>query len=42
MITLTGFADEISQDLEEQLDVLDSEASVILSFEAYGGKTCCS
>ncbi|VTR63190.1 Uncharacterised protein [Actinobacillus pleuropneumoniae] len=26
MITLTGFADEISRDLEEQLDVLESES----------------
>ncbi|WP_163877862.1 sugar phosphate isomerase/epimerase family protein [Paenibacillus favisporus] len=38
MITLTGFADEISSDLEEQLDVLDSEHIRYLELRGVWGK----
>lgn len=38
MITLTGFADEISSDLEEQLDVLESEHIRYLELRGSGGK----
>lgn len=38
MITLTGFADEISQDLEEQLDVLESENIRYLELRGVWGK----
>ncbi len=38
MITLTGFADEISSDLEEQLDVLESENIRYLELRGVWGK----
>lgn len=38
MITLTGFADEISPDLEEQLDVLESENIRYLELRGVWGK----
>ena len=38
MITLTGFADEISRDLEEQLDVLESESIRYLELRGVWGK----
>ncbi|QOT12222.1 sugar phosphate isomerase/epimerase [Paenibacillus sp. JNUCC32] len=38
MITLTGFADEISPDLEEQLDVLESESIRYLELRGVWGK----
>jgi 3-dehydroshikimate dehydratase len=38
MITLTGFADEISPDLEEQLDVLESEKIRYLELRGVWGK----
>lgn len=38
MITLTGFADEISQDLEKQLDVLESEGIYHLEIRGVWGK----
>ncbi|MBE1440602.1 sugar phosphate isomerase/epimerase family protein [Paenibacillus sp. OAS669] len=38
MITLTGFADEISSDLEEQLDVLESEGIYHLELRSVWGK----
>ncbi|GIO66031.1 sugar phosphate isomerase/epimerase family protein [Paenibacillus cookii] len=38
MVTLTGFADEISSDLEEQLDVLESEHIRYLELRGVWGK----
>jgi sugar phosphate isomerase/epimerase len=38
LITLTGFADEISSDLEEQLDTLASEGIAHLEFRGVWGK----
>lgn len=40
MFTLTGFADEISADLDEQLDVLDSLGIHHLEFRAVWQKNC--
>ncbi|GIO29548.1 MULTISPECIES: sugar phosphate isomerase/epimerase family protein [Paenibacillus] len=42
MITLTGFADEISADLEEQLDVLESEDIRYLELRGVWGKNVLS
>jgi sugar phosphate isomerase/epimerase len=38
MVTLTGFADEISADLEQQLDVLSSEGISHIEFRGVWGK----
>jgi sugar phosphate isomerase/epimerase len=38
MVTLTGFADEISSDLNEQLDCLESESIRFLEFRGVWGK----
>lgn len=40
MVTLTGFADEISPHLEEQMNVLESEGISHIEFRGVNEKKC--